>query len=67
MFGAVAGWWSNEVEWCTSTASMMAGLDGVVQRGLGDGFTLLYSRRAEALSCAMVASMASMVRGFTTI
>jgi hypothetical protein len=28
---------------------------------------LLYSHRAEALSCAVVASMASMVRGFTTI
>jgi hypothetical protein len=40
----VAGWWRQEVEWCSSTASMLPSLGGVVQRGLGNGCAKMNSR-----------------------
>jgi hypothetical protein len=55
------------VEWCSSTASTTLSLGGVVQRGLGDGCAKMNSRRAGAPSGVMVASMASLVRGFASI
>jgi hypothetical protein len=34
--GTIAGWWRQEVEWCSSTASTTPSLGGVAQRGFGD-------------------------------
>jgi hypothetical protein len=55
------------VEWCSSTVSMTPGLCGVVQQGHGDGCAKMDSRRAGALSVAVVASMASLVRGVALV
>jgi hypothetical protein len=55
------------VEWCSSTASTTPSLGGMAQRGLGDGCAKMNSRRADAPSGAVVASMASLVRGFASI
>jgi hypothetical protein len=67
VLGTIAGWWKQEVEWCSSTASKTPSLGGVVQWGLGDGCVKMNSHRAGAPSGVMVASMASLVRGFATI
>jgi hypothetical protein len=64
VFGAAARWWRQEVEWCSSFTSAMLSLDGVVQRGLGEGRALMDSRRAGVPSSAIVASMANLLRGF---
>jgi hypothetical protein len=63
----VTGWWKQEVEWCSTTVSTTPSLGGMAQRGLGDGCAKMNSRRADAPSGAVVASMASLVRGFALI
>jgi hypothetical protein len=55
------------VEWCSSIASMTPSLGGVVQWGLGDGCAKMDSCWVGTLSGAMVASMASLVRGFASV
>jgi hypothetical protein len=50
IFGAAAGWWWQEVERCTSSASSTPSLRGMAQRGLGDGHALMDSRMAGAPS-----------------
>jgi hypothetical protein len=67
VFGAVVGWWRQEVEWCSSSSSMVPGLGGMARRSLGDGRELMDSRRAGAPSRAMVVSIVGLVRGFTWI
>jgi hypothetical protein len=57
----------EEVEWCASSASTMPGLGAMVQRSLGDRRALMDSRRAGALSGAIVASMVGLVRGFASV
>jgi hypothetical protein len=61
ILGKVDGWWKQEVEWCSSTASKTPSLGGVVQRGLGYGCVKMNSHRAGAPSGIMVASRASLV------
>jgi hypothetical protein len=55
------------VEQCSSSASTTPSLNGVVHQGLGDGRALMDSRRAGEPSGAVVASMASLVRGFASV
>jgi hypothetical protein len=55
------------VEWCSSTVSMTPSLGDVAQRGLGDGCAKMDSCRVGALFSVVVASMASLVRGFDSV
>jgi hypothetical protein len=48
-------------------ALMAVGLGGMVPRKLDEGCVLCCMRREEETSGAMVASMASLVRGFTSV
>jgi hypothetical protein len=67
VLGTTAGWWRQEVEWCSSFVSMTPNLGGMAQRDLGDGCAKKSSRRAGAPLGAVVASMASLMRGFTSV
>jgi hypothetical protein len=67
VLGTDAGWWRKEVEWCSSSAPMTLSLGGMAQWGLGNRCAKLNWRRAGALFGAMVASMASIVRGFASV
>jgi hypothetical protein len=62
-----AGWWRQEVDWSASSMLTMLIFGGMAQRGLGDRHSLIDSRRAGAPFGAMVASMADMVKGFTSV
>jgi hypothetical protein len=67
ILGTAAGWWKQEVVWCYSSTSKMPSLGGVAQQGLGDGCAKMNSRRAGAPFGVVVASMASLVRGFASV
>jgi hypothetical protein len=62
IFGVDTGWRIPEAVRCSSTTSTTLGLGNVAQRGLGVGRMLMDSRRAEALSGVMVASMGRLSR-----
>jgi hypothetical protein len=66
-FGAAAGRWSQEMEWCASTMLTMSGLGGMAQRGLCEGRAMMDSCRAEAPFGVMVVSMVGLVRGFALV
>jgi hypothetical protein len=67
LLGAGTKWSMQEVEWCSSTTSTTPSLVYVAQRGLGDGRARLDSHRVGAPSGVVVASMASLVRGSTSV
>jgi hypothetical protein len=48
------------VERCSSTATMVADLGGMVQQGLDDGHMTMEARRKVALSGTLVVSMAGL-------
>jgi hypothetical protein len=67
ILGTVSGWWKQEVECCSSTASTTPSLGGMAHWGLSDRCATMNQRKAGALSGLMVASMASLTRGFASI
>jgi hypothetical protein len=60
--GASPGWWSKEMEWCTSITPKLASPDSMVQWGLIDCRSVMDSHKVGAMSGALVASMVGLPR-----
>jgi hypothetical protein len=58
-----SGWRDTVAEWGVPPSSKTSTLGGEVLRGFGIGCGLVYSRRVDASSDVMVASMACLERG----